>query len=378
MHISRSIRFLSVALLLLLLSAASSAGVLISVSFGPPALPIYEQPLCPAPDYIWVPGYWAWSSVGYYWVPGTWALAPEPGLLWTPGYWAFDAGLYYWHPGYWAPEVGYYGGVVYGFGYTGTGYYGGYWRDRHFYYNRSVTNVNITNVRYVYTQRVNVTTVTRVSYNGGPGGTTARPTPRQLEVARRQVAPTTEQVKHEQTAARNRELLATENQGRPPVAATEKPADFKGHGALAASAPGAPYRQPEHDRVASPRVNPTTPMSESRPQPREVTPQVPKNRSRDGEMKQPAPETRQQVNTARPEIEQRQPTIRREPPPPPPSAGRENMHSMEAPPHPQREPGAGNAPRSGRELPQSNKEAHPGKAPNEKESHTQSEENRPH
>ena len=86
MRIIRSIRSLLFALVMLSTSRAASAQVFVSVNFGPPALPVYEQPLCPAEGYIWVPGYWAWSPVGYYWVPGTWALAPEPGLLWTPGY----------------------------------------------------------------------------------------------------------------------------------------------------------------------------------------------------------------------------------------------------------------------------------------------------
>jgi hypothetical protein len=35
--------------------------VSISVSFAPPALPIYEQPPCPEDGWIWVPGFWAWG-----------------------------------------------------------------------------------------------------------------------------------------------------------------------------------------------------------------------------------------------------------------------------------------------------------------------------
>jgi len=68
----------------------------ISVSFGPPLLPVYAQPIRPAPGCIWVPGYWAWSpeNDAYYWVPGTWLLPPGIGLLWTPGYWAFSNGMY--------------------------------------------------------------------------------------------------------------------------------------------------------------------------------------------------------------------------------------------------------------------------------------------
>src|SRR5208282_99252 len=60
------------------LSTASSAGIgiAISVRIGPPALPVYAQPICPGPGYLWTPGYWAWNDDGgYYWVPGTWMIA---------------------------------------------------------------------------------------------------------------------------------------------------------------------------------------------------------------------------------------------------------------------------------------------------------------
>ena len=94
----------------------------IAVDVAPPPLPVYDQPPIPAPGYIWTPGYWAWDDVtGYYWVPGTWVLPPEPALLWTPGYWGWNDGVYAFHEGYWGPEVGFYGGVSYGFGYTGAG-----------------------------------------------------------------------------------------------------------------------------------------------------------------------------------------------------------------------------------------------------------------
>ncbi len=52
--------------------ARSNAAVFVglTVSFGPPALPYYDQPPAPAPNLIWQPGYWAWGPYGYYWVPG--------------------------------------------------------------------------------------------------------------------------------------------------------------------------------------------------------------------------------------------------------------------------------------------------------------------
>ena len=86
-----------------LLPATSSAQIAVGVSvrIGPPVLPVYTQPLCPAEGYIWTPGYWGWREEGYYWVPGVWVAPPRVGVLWTPGYWGFGDGVYLWHAGYW-------------------------------------------------------------------------------------------------------------------------------------------------------------------------------------------------------------------------------------------------------------------------------------
>ena len=118
--------FFSFVLLTLSHVAVGQIGVGISVRFGPPALPVYEQPICPADGLLWTPGYWAYDDDdGYYWVPGTWVEAPEPGFLWTPGYWGWGNGFYIWNAGYWGPHVGFYGGINYGFGYFGVGFGGG-------------------------------------------------------------------------------------------------------------------------------------------------------------------------------------------------------------------------------------------------------------
>jgi hypothetical protein len=44
--------------------------------------------------------------------------------------------------GYWGPHVGFYGGINYGFGYGGVGFFGGEWRGGAFAYNTAVMNVN--------------------------------------------------------------------------------------------------------------------------------------------------------------------------------------------------------------------------------------------
>src|SRR5262249_55947870 len=139
------------------------------------------------PGYIWTPGYWAYDPVdGYYWVPGTWILPPYVGALWTPGYWGWNDGLFVFHGGYWGLHVGYYGGINYGLGHRGVGYFGGYWGRHGFYYNREVNHItNVVNVTNVYSQPVaNGATMSRVSFNGGPGGVSARPTARELAVQR--------------------------------------------------------------------------------------------------------------------------------------------------------------------------------------------------
>ena len=213
----------------------------ISVHIGPPALPVYVQPVCPAPGYLWTPGYWAYGPDGYYWVPGTWVLAPTPGYLWTPGYWGWGGGVYLWHAGYWGPHVGFYGGINYGFGYGGVGFGGGEWRGGVFHYNTAVTNVNTTVIHNTYVNNtvINRTTVNNVSYNGGTGGVTARPTSAELSAEHEHhVAATSMQTQHEQMARSDRSMLASENHGRPAVAATAHPGQFHGQGVVAARSAG--------------------------------------------------------------------------------------------------------------------------------------------
>jgi hypothetical protein len=230
MQSARLTRLLALLVLVLAIPAASFAGVFVNITVAPPPLPVYAQPVCPGPGYMWVPGYWAWGDEGYYWVPGTWVMAPQPGLLWTPGYWGWERGAYLWHAGYWGPHVGFYGGVNYGFGYVGVGFVGGEWRGGAFFYNTAVVNVNRTVINNVYINKtviVNKTVVNNVSYNGGTGGTTARPTAfEQRAMAEHHVQPVAEQMQHQNAAARNPQMLARNNGGRPAFAATGRPGDF--------------------------------------------------------------------------------------------------------------------------------------------------------
>ncbi len=224
------VRCFSLALLFLAISASAFGGVFVSVTVAPPVLPVYEQPACPGDGYIWTPGYWAYGPYGYYWVPGTWVMPPTVGMYWTPGYWGWGNGVYLWHAGYWGPHVGFYGGVNYGFGYFGNGFQGGYWSGPHFYYNRTVNNINITNVHIYNKTVINNYNVTRVSYNGGRGGLEARPSHEEERWGHeRHFEPTGMQRDHENYARENRAFRMSENHGRPAIAATSRPGEFRGH-----------------------------------------------------------------------------------------------------------------------------------------------------
>jgi hypothetical protein len=281
MRFANAIRLLAIFALLvggLALSGTASAQVAVefSVGFAPPELPVYEQPICPGEGYIWTPGYWAWDDddQDYYWVPGTWVQAPQVGYLWTPGYWGWGGEAYVFHVGYWGPVVGFYGGIDYGWGYTGRGYYGGRWDHDHFYYNREVNHIDERVVRNVYNVHVeNNVNITRVSYNGGNGGVNVRATAQEEAAAReRHIGPVASQNQHIQAARGNRELRASENHGKPPIAGTARPGAFSGGGVVAAKA-GGNYNPPanrggnaNHGGNATNRpANENRPVNENRP-----------------------------------------------------------------------------------------------------------------
>ena len=314
-------------LLILLLAAGvvapkslSAAQFGISIRIGPPPLPVYAQPICPGPGYMWTPGYWAYDPVnGYYWVPGTWVLAPAPGLLWTPGYWGWEGGGYIWHHGYWGPHVGFYGGINYGFGYVGVGYAGGYWRGGSFFYNREVNNVNVVNIHNVYRQTVvNNISVSRVSYNGGAGGLNARPTAAEMAAERdHHIESTRLQQQHQEAAHQNRAQWASVNHGRPSVVATARPGAFQRSSAARPAAaqnlgashpnagpgggrrPGAPAQPADHRAMAKTAGGqPTAP----RPQPRAQTGRQATKNTRGG---QAHPQAQSKSGGARPQAQNR-------------------------------------------------------------------------
>jgi hypothetical protein len=198
----------------------------VSVNVAPPPLPIYDLPPVPGEEYLWTPGYWAWSDddQDFYWVPGTWVIAPQPAFFWTPGYWGIAGVVFLWHVGYWGPHVGFYGGINYGYGYGGRGFEGGYWRGNRFIRNQTV---------------VNNATVNRASYNGGTGGIQAEPSATESTAAlERHLPPTPAQRQQVQAAGANTALRASINHGIPPIAATARPGAFTGAGVVAAKHSG--------------------------------------------------------------------------------------------------------------------------------------------
>jgi hypothetical protein len=161
-------------------------------------------------------------------VPGTWLLPPTIGFLWTPPWWGWGDGGYLWHGGYWGSHVGFYGGINYGYGYSGVGYEGGYWDHNQFFYNREVNNIGNANVRNVYSRTVTGGgTVNRVSFNGGANGIAAQPTAQeQAAIRERHIQATALQTQHINAARSNQALLATTNQGQPPITATSRAGHF--------------------------------------------------------------------------------------------------------------------------------------------------------
>ena len=189
----------------------------------PPVMPEYEQPECPSDGYLWQPGYWAYAPgrSDYYWVPGAWVAPPTPGVLWTPPYWGYEGNRYIFHIGYWGDHIGFYGGINYGYGYSGRGYDGGEWRGGHFRYNTAVVRVNTRVVRNTYVNRIVISTTVRNnrnSFNGGRGGVDARPTKEEIVATREHhLKPTPEQNGNQLQARENPHQFTKGNPGGKPA-----------------------------------------------------------------------------------------------------------------------------------------------------------------
>src|SRR5204863_1175810 len=133
-------------------------------------------------------------------------------------WWGWNNGAYVFNQGYWGPTVGFYGGVNYGYGYTGNGYWGGRWSRNTFQYNTAVTRVNTNVVHNTYVNKsvTNNMTANRASFNG-PNGVNAQPTAEQKAAAQnaKKMPPTSQQLARQEAAAKDRNLQASANKGHP-------------------------------------------------------------------------------------------------------------------------------------------------------------------
>ena len=312
MQFFRVARWLLPALLFSLIPASSHAQLAISVDFAPPELPVYEQPMCPEPNLMWVPGYWAYSEDDgdYYWVPGTWVEAPYEGALWTPDYWDWYGGHYRFHRGYWGRHVGYYGGVDYGYGYGGIGFSGGEWRGNEFAYNTAVMHVNDRVIHTTYNDRTIVERNTianngRVSYNGGPGGIKHAPTASEQVASRGQhTAPTRVQTQHATAARSDKSSYSKANGGHPQRPVVEKPLSAKNNAAPAGVRQGqvtkqaqqkqtqTQQRQQTQQKQAQTQQRQQAQQQQSRPAPQQQSRPAPQQQSRPAPQQQsrPAPQ----------------------------------------------------------------------------------------
>lgn len=264
------------------------AQVGVSVSIAPPELPDYSQPPCPTDGYLWSPGYWAYGSDGYYWVPGVWVAAPQVGFLWTPGYWGFGDGGYFWNGGYWGPTVGFYGGVCYGYGYGGSGFYGGRWDGGHFQYNTAAWHVG-GGIHNTYVDKTVIhNTGSHTSFNG-KGGITRQPNASEQAAAKEDhVKPNAAQQSHEQKAIANKNQRATANGGHPSTTARSTVGGERfnsgGHSIstihAAHNTPAAPKTQVQQRApAAAPRATPRAQVQQRSPAPSRSAPQPQPQRS---------------------------------------------------------------------------------------------------
>ena len=318
MQVFRSMRWFLLALLFSVIPVSSThAQVSISVGFAPPMLPVYEQPYCPEPNLMWVPGYWAWGDGDYYWVPGAWVPAPYEGALWTPNYWDWSGGRYRFHRGYWGRHVGYYGGVNYGFGYMGIGFSGGEWRGGSFAYNTAVMRVNQSVIHTTYNDRTVVERNTiandrHVAYSGGPGGIRHAAAPQERAAEREQhAAPTSFQTQHINAARADKSSFAKANGGHPqnvvsarPLGGGARPAPQQ-HTAPASQQQARPAPQQQSRPAAQQHATPAqqqhtapTPQQQARPAPQQQSRPAPEQHAAPAPQQHTAPASQQQARPA--------------------------------------------------------------------------------
>jgi hypothetical protein len=55
----------------------------------------------PAPNALWIPGYWNYVGRGYTWVPAHWEIPPPTAHSYMAAHWEYRGRHYVFVPGYW-------------------------------------------------------------------------------------------------------------------------------------------------------------------------------------------------------------------------------------------------------------------------------------
>lgn len=65
-----------------------------------PEPPMYNRPISPGPDYVWIDGDWYYSGGEYRWREGYWGR-PRTNRVWISGSWEQRRNGWYWRRGRW-------------------------------------------------------------------------------------------------------------------------------------------------------------------------------------------------------------------------------------------------------------------------------------
>lgn len=96
----KSLMMMAAAAALVSAPAFARVNLDIGINVAPPVEQVEYVPVAPAPNMVWMPGYWTWAHGRYVWVGGRY-VAERPGYYWVSDEWVrYDRG---WrrNPGHW-------------------------------------------------------------------------------------------------------------------------------------------------------------------------------------------------------------------------------------------------------------------------------------
>ena len=76
------------------------------VTVAPPAVrrEVIVESRRPAPDYVWVSGYWDWDGDRWGWVEGDWSRPPATSVAWVQPQYVRTGGSWRYVPGHWSSQ----------------------------------------------------------------------------------------------------------------------------------------------------------------------------------------------------------------------------------------------------------------------------------